>query len=174
MIPAMEAKLKEIELYLDSHRILVFYYKIACLYFGAGKPAKAIDYLNRIINWKLNLTSNQIIIFYNGLSFLFIEVSARLILKLKGDSTELGLYTLYSGFVLSIPILIWSATLAIDYRNILDAVQKNKMIEFKIKVEKNFIRGFFYWMVLTIMSIIAIFIYLKYFGKKEFYDRLDD
>jgi hypothetical protein len=51
----MEAKLKEIELYLDSHRILVFYYKIACLYFGAGKPAKAIDYLNRIINWKLNL-----------------------------------------------------------------------------------------------------------------------
>jgi len=55
MIPAMEAKLKEIELYLDSHRVLVFYYKIACLYFGAGKPAKAIDYLNRIINWKLNL-----------------------------------------------------------------------------------------------------------------------
>ena len=55
MIPAMEAKLKEIELYLDSHRVLVFYYKIACLYFGAGKPAKAIDYLNRIIHWKLNL-----------------------------------------------------------------------------------------------------------------------
>ena len=55
MIPAMEAKLKEIDLYLDSHRVLVFYYKIACLYFGAGKPAKAIDYLNRIINWKLNL-----------------------------------------------------------------------------------------------------------------------
>jgi hypothetical protein len=51
----MEAKLKEIDLYLDSHRILVFYYKIACLYFGAGKPAKAIDYLNRIINWKVNL-----------------------------------------------------------------------------------------------------------------------
>jgi hypothetical protein len=55
MIPSMEAKLKEIDLYLDSHRILVFYYKIACLFFGAGKPAKAIDYLNRIINWKVNL-----------------------------------------------------------------------------------------------------------------------
>jgi len=55
MIPSMEEKLKEIDLYLDSHRILVFYYKIACLYFGAGKPAKAIDYLNRIINWKVNL-----------------------------------------------------------------------------------------------------------------------
>lgn len=55
MIPAMEEKLKEIELYLDSHRVLVFYYKIACLYFGAGKPSKAIDYLNHIINWKVSL-----------------------------------------------------------------------------------------------------------------------
>lgn len=55
MIPAMELKLKKIELYLDSHRIMVFYYKIACLYFGAGKPAMAIDYLNRIINWKVSL-----------------------------------------------------------------------------------------------------------------------
>ena len=55
MIPAMEDKLKEIEMYMDSHRVLVFYYKIACLYFGAGNAEKTIDYLNRIINWKLNL-----------------------------------------------------------------------------------------------------------------------
>lgn len=55
MIPAMEAQLKEIELYIDSHRVLVFYYKIASLYFGAGKPEQSIDYLNKIINWKLNL-----------------------------------------------------------------------------------------------------------------------
>jgi hypothetical protein len=55
MIPTMEAQLKDIELFIDSHRVLVFYYKIACLYFGAGEPAKAIDYLNKIINWKLNL-----------------------------------------------------------------------------------------------------------------------
>jgi hypothetical protein len=55
MIPSMEEKLKEIEMYMDSHRVLVFYYKIACLYFGAGDPAKTIDYLNSIINWKVNL-----------------------------------------------------------------------------------------------------------------------
>jgi tetratricopeptide (TPR) repeat protein len=55
MVPTMEEKLKEIEMYMDSHRVLVFYYKIACLYFGAGQADKAIDYLNRIINWKLNL-----------------------------------------------------------------------------------------------------------------------
>ena len=55
MIPKMEEQLKEIEMYIDSHRVLVFYYKIACLYFGAGQADKAIDYLNKIINWKLNL-----------------------------------------------------------------------------------------------------------------------
>lgn len=55
MIPKMEEQLKEIEPFIDSHRVLVFYYKIACLYFGAGESAKAIDYLNKIINWKLNL-----------------------------------------------------------------------------------------------------------------------
>ena len=55
MIPTMEEKLKEIELYIDSHRVLVFYYKIACLFFGAGNSEKTIDYLNQIINWKVNL-----------------------------------------------------------------------------------------------------------------------
>jgi hypothetical protein len=55
MIPTMEEKLKDIELYIDSHRVLVFYYKIACLYFGAGNAEKSIDYLNSIINWKVNL-----------------------------------------------------------------------------------------------------------------------
>ena len=134
---------------------------------------KYIIFEKDLLNRKINFTSNQVLIFFNGLSLLFIEVSARLILKLKGDATDLGLYTFYSGFVLSIPVLIWSATLAIDYRNILDAVQTNKMMDFKIKVENNFIRGFFYWVFLTIMSVIAIFIYLNYFSKKEFYDNIN-
>jgi len=55
MVPTIEEKLKDIVLYMDSHRVLVFYYKIACLYFGAGQADKAIDYLNKIIHWKLNL-----------------------------------------------------------------------------------------------------------------------
>ncbi|BDS13466.1 Rho GTPase-activating protein [Aureispira anguillae] len=36
----------------DPHRIMVFYYKIASLYFGSGDPAQATVYLNRIINHK--------------------------------------------------------------------------------------------------------------------------
>lgn len=58
LVPSIEEKLKEYELYLDRHRILVFYYKIACLYFGSGNYEKAVDYLNKIINWKMDLRSD--------------------------------------------------------------------------------------------------------------------
>lgn len=36
----------------DDHRIMVFYYRFACLYFGSGDFGRAIDFLNRIINQK--------------------------------------------------------------------------------------------------------------------------
>ena len=52
LIPEIEIQLKEFALRLDEHRILVFYYKIACLYFGSSNFDKAIDYLNKIINLK--------------------------------------------------------------------------------------------------------------------------
>jgi hypothetical protein len=57
-VPYIEAKLKEYELYLDRHRVLVFYYKIASLYFGSGDHDKSIDYLNKIINWKMDLRTD--------------------------------------------------------------------------------------------------------------------
>ena len=50
IVPEVEEKLKEYVLFVDSHRILVFNYKFASLYFGAGYYAKAIDYLHKIIN----------------------------------------------------------------------------------------------------------------------------
>lgn len=37
---------------IDAHHIMVFYYKIACLYFGAGKNENCIVYLEKIINNK--------------------------------------------------------------------------------------------------------------------------
>ncbi len=58
LVPQIEEKLKEFELKLDRHRVLVFYYKIACLYFGSGNNEKAIEYLNRIINWKVDLRTD--------------------------------------------------------------------------------------------------------------------
>ncbi len=55
LVPFLEEMLKKYGIYLDEHRVLVFYYKIACLYFGSGNNEKAIDYLNKIINLKSDL-----------------------------------------------------------------------------------------------------------------------
>ncbi|MGQ0740011.1 MAG: hypothetical protein ACT4OJ_13225 [Bacteroidota bacterium] len=58
MVPFLEDMLKQYNIYLDSHRVLVFYYKIACLYFGSGDNEKAIDYLNHIIIQKGELRTD--------------------------------------------------------------------------------------------------------------------
>ena len=58
LIPGIENKIKEYEIYMDRHRILVFDYKIACLYFGSGDYERAIDYLNKIINWRMDLRTD--------------------------------------------------------------------------------------------------------------------
>jgi hypothetical protein len=50
MVPAIEEKLAEYDLFIDRHRLLVLNYKIASLYFGSGDYATCIDYLQRIIN----------------------------------------------------------------------------------------------------------------------------
>lgn len=58
LVPIIEEKLKEFELQLDRHRTLIFYYKIACLYFGTGDYDRTIDYLNKIIHWKADLRTD--------------------------------------------------------------------------------------------------------------------
>lgn len=58
MVPYIEEKLEEYWGYIDRHRILVFYYKIASLYFGSGDYSFCIDYLQKIINWKVDLRND--------------------------------------------------------------------------------------------------------------------
>src|SRR6266540_1768928 len=58
LVPCIEKKLEEYSLNLDRHRVLIFYYKIACLYFGSDDNEKAIEYLNKIINWKVDLRTD--------------------------------------------------------------------------------------------------------------------
>ncbi len=55
LVPEIDKQLKEYELYVDPHRILVFNYKFASLYFGSGDYATSIDYLQRIINDHVDL-----------------------------------------------------------------------------------------------------------------------
>lgn len=56
--PAIEEKLKEYSLFIDSHRVLVLNYKIATLHFGAGNYEVCIDYLRKIINDQVNLRND--------------------------------------------------------------------------------------------------------------------
>lgn len=53
LVPQLETEIAEHQLKIDQHRVLLFYYKIACLYFGSGDNNKAIDYLNKIIHLRI-------------------------------------------------------------------------------------------------------------------------
>jgi hypothetical protein len=55
LVPYIEEQLAKYALYLDRHRILVFNYKIATLYFGSGDYNTSIDYLQKIINDNVDL-----------------------------------------------------------------------------------------------------------------------
>lgn len=52
IIPEIVLFLKANEIYIDNHNILVFYYKVACMYFGSGDHKNTVKYLNMVINYK--------------------------------------------------------------------------------------------------------------------------
>lgn len=52
IVPSINAFIEKYESKLDMHRIIVFYYKIACLYFGSGDNKSAIKYLNLVIQFR--------------------------------------------------------------------------------------------------------------------------
>lgn len=97
LAPEMYKKLKFYEPHLDPHRVLVFYYKLACLYFGSGDNNTAIEYLNRIINFKagnlrgdiqcfarlLNLIAHYELGHYNLLEYLLKSVY-RFLARMEG------------------------------------------------------------------------------------------
>jgi len=58
LVPQLLEKLKEYELFIDEHRIMVFNYKIASMYFGSGDFATSIDYLQEIINENAEVRSD--------------------------------------------------------------------------------------------------------------------
>lgn len=58
LVPEIEAGLEEYAIYLDQHRVLVFNYKFASLYFGSGDFDTCIDYLQKIINGNVDLRND--------------------------------------------------------------------------------------------------------------------
>lgn len=58
LIPQIKAELEENALFLESHRVMVFNYKIAMLYFGSGDPQTCIDYLQPILQEGINMRND--------------------------------------------------------------------------------------------------------------------
>jgi len=52
LIPKIEAELQQFKNRIDEHHIMTFYYKFACLHFGAGNNKECIFYLDKIISNK--------------------------------------------------------------------------------------------------------------------------
>ncbi|MCG9972084.1 hypothetical protein [Christiangramia crocea] len=52
LVEKINQKISKFRGRLDEHHIMVFYYKIACLYFGDGNNKKCIEFLNKIITNK--------------------------------------------------------------------------------------------------------------------------
>ena len=52
LVEKIQKKIKKYQSRIDEHHIMVFYYKIACLYFGNGENKKSIEYLKKIIHNK--------------------------------------------------------------------------------------------------------------------------
>ena len=55
---------------IDEHHVMVFYYKIACLYFGNGNHAKCIEFLGKIINSKSLKTRQDLMCFARLLNLI--------------------------------------------------------------------------------------------------------
>ncbi|WP_010179542.1 hypothetical protein [Aquimarina agarilytica] len=67
--------------HIDGHHIMVFYYKIACLYFGMENHEMCIEYLNKIINNKSLKMREDLLCFSRVLS-LIAHYEARMDLHL--------------------------------------------------------------------------------------------
>src|SRR5262249_17258892 len=92
-------KLKEYGLYLDRHRILVFHYKIASMYFGSGNSEKAIEHLNTIINRKVDLRTDlqcysrllHLIAHYELGNYSLVEYLARSVYRFMAKMEHLSI-----------------------------------------------------------------------------------
>ena len=58
LVPELETQLDINRLFIDSHRFLIFNYKIANMYFGNGQYTVAIDYLHKIIHGEAEMRND--------------------------------------------------------------------------------------------------------------------
>ncbi len=107
LIGKIEERLPQFEAYTDVHRILLFYFKFAYLYFSVGQYDKALDYLNKIIHLKSghlrdDLQNNarllHMLCHYELQNWYFLDnqmPSVKRLLQNSSDVSELPVSTLH-------------------------------------------------------------------------------
>ena len=67
--------------------------------------------------------------FLSGLFLVLIELSGRISLQLAGLNIQAGVYTLYAGFIFSIPLFVWSSSVAFDHPEIIKSHENGNIIK---------------------------------------------
>ncbi len=82
LIDPVLKKIKTDEDKIDEHHVMVFYYKIACMYFGVGNNIKCIEYLQKIIDNR-NLSMREDLMCFARVLSLVAHYEASLDYKLE-------------------------------------------------------------------------------------------
>jgi len=63
LVPEILLGLSSYDTNMDKHKSYIFFYKIAWIYFGAGKYETAIDYLNKLLDEETNYLRQDVIVY---------------------------------------------------------------------------------------------------------------
>jgi hypothetical protein len=99
LVPQITAQLADDAMFIDPHRILVLNYKIASLYFGNADYNHCIDYLQKIINDKVDLRYDlqcyarlmQLLAHYELGNYQLVEHLARSVYRFMAKMSHLRL-----------------------------------------------------------------------------------
>ncbi|MHA4808512.1 hypothetical protein ACX0G9_10400 [Flavitalea flava] len=141
LVPYIEEKLIEYGLYLDRHRILVFYYKIACLYFGSGDYENTINYLNKIINLKVDLRTDlqcysrllHLIAHYELGNFDLLEYLTKAVYRFMSKMDSLSLVEEEVFRFLRKSLKLSADRIKPEFENLLEKLKKYEMVRFETR-----------------------------------------
>ncbi|HMQ50187.1 MAG TPA: hypothetical protein PKA00_22460 [Saprospiraceae bacterium] len=106
LVQEIELELRHFEVYTDVHRVLLFYYKFAYLFFAIGNYEKALHYLNEIVHLKTGHLRNDLLLNARLLQLLchyelgnydtiqYLIPSTQRLLEKSGDNSRLPLLSL--------------------------------------------------------------------------------
>jgi hypothetical protein len=123
-------------------------------------------------NIKEALNKGKLILTY-GFYLIFCETSAKIILKIKGSDADLAAYTIFSGFIFAIPVFVWSVTLAIDGRKIVESVTKGNS-KFNSANLDNLKKGLFFCMLFSGGSLLVLKMYLNFVSRTEYDEKIHE